>query len=59
MMKKFLVSYSENVIRNIVVEAHDAETAEEMVMNGDVDYDESVEVDATVVSINSSEPTDD
>ena len=59
MMKKFLVSYSENVIRNIVVKAHDAEEAEEMVMDGDVDYDDSVEVDATVVSINSSEPTDD
>ena len=59
MMKKFLVSYSENVIRNIIVEAHDAEEAEAMVMDGDVDYDDSVEVDATVVSINSSGPTDD
>lgn len=51
----YQVSYSEHQIRTIIVKADTAEEAERMVMDGDVDYSESTEVDATVVSINSSE----
>jgi hypothetical protein len=52
---KYQVGYSESQIRNITVEADSPEEAERMVMDGDVDYSESVEVDATVVSVNSVE----
>jgi hypothetical protein len=52
---KFKVSYSENVQREIDIEAESAEEAEAMVMDGRADYDESCEVDATVVSVNGVE----
>lgn len=51
---KYLISYTEVQIRNIEVNADSAEEAENMVMDGDVDFDTSSETDATVTSINSS-----
>lgn len=50
---KFKVSYTENVLRELDIEAESAQEAEDMVMDGRADYDESCEVDATVVSVNS------
>jgi hypothetical protein len=52
---KYKVSYSEHVLRDIDVEADCAEEAERMVLDGEVDYDQSVEVDAEVTCVNSSE----
>lgn len=40
---KYLVKYSEHQCRCITVEADTAEEAERMVMDGDVDYEDSVE----------------
>jgi hypothetical protein len=54
-MPKYLVSYSENTIRNLVVDAGTQEEAEQKVIDGDADYDNSIEVDATIVGVNSSE----
>jgi hypothetical protein len=54
-MTKYTVSYTESVIREIDIEAETAEEAENMVMDGSADYDQSCEVDATVVSVNSVE----
>ena len=50
-MIKYRVNYTEAVRREIDVEAETAEEAESMVMDGSVDYDESCEVDSTVVSV--------
>ncbi|MDD2246363.1 MAG: hypothetical protein PHC39_04695 [Proteiniphilum sp.] len=50
---KFKVSYTESVIREIDIDAKDAKEAEDVVMDGRADYDQSCEVDATVVSVNS------
>jgi hypothetical protein len=52
-MPKYKVSYTESVIREIDIEAETAEEAERMVIACDADYDQSCEVDATVVSVNS------
>ena len=52
-MPKFTVRYSEHAIREIVVEADSAEEAERKVIDGDVDFDKSSEVDATVTGVNS------
>ena len=52
---KFTVSYSESQIREIDIEAESAEEAERMVLEGDADYGESREIDATVMSVNSVE----
>jgi hypothetical protein len=55
---RYCVSYSERSIREIIVEANSEEEAERMVMDGDVDYDESSELDAEIININSSEYLD-
>jgi len=52
-MPKFTVRYSEHAIRKIVVEADSAEEAERKVIDDDVDFDKSSEVDATVTGVNS------
>lgn len=52
---RYIVKYSEVQQRCITVEAASAEEAERMVMDGDVDYDESVEEDAIITSVNSAE----
>jgi hypothetical protein len=51
-MPHFLVNYSEHGIREIVIEADSAEEAEEIVMDGDADYDAAEELDTEVVSVN-------
>ena len=52
---KYLVSYTEIQIRELRVEADSPEEAEAKVLDGDVDYDESSQVDATVSGVNSVE----
>jgi len=52
---KFKVSYTESTIRELEIEADSPEEAERKVIDGDADYDESCEVDATVVGVNSVE----
>ena len=54
-MKKFLVNYSENHIYEIVIEAETKEEAEEIVNNGDADFDKAREIDCTLVDINHTE----
>jgi hypothetical protein len=52
-MKRWHVSYSERRIMEIIVEANDGEGAEQMVLDGDVDYDDAIEQDAEVIGVNS------
>jgi len=47
----FKVSYTENVMKELVVEADSQEEAEQKVMNGDCDYDDAFETDAYVFEI--------
>ena len=53
--KKYLVNYSENHIYEIIVEADSKEEAEEIVNNGDADFDTAREIDSTLVDINRAE----
>ncbi len=48
---KFKVSYTENVMKELVVDADSTEEAERMVMDGDCDYDGAFETDAYVFEI--------
>jgi hypothetical protein len=50
-MPKYIVCYSEHSIREIAVTAKSAEEAERMVMDGDVEYDDSELLDAEVSSV--------
>lgn len=43
----------------IIVEADTQEEAENMVMDGDADYDSAVELDAHILDVNNSEFLDD
>lgn len=58
-MPRWSVSYSEKTIREIVVTADTEEEAENMVLDGDVDYDASCEIDAEILGVNSVEFLDD
>lgn len=51
-MKRWMVSYSENRLMELIVEAESEEEAERMVLNGDADYDKAYEQDAEIVSVN-------
>jgi hypothetical protein len=54
-MMKYRISYTEEVTKEIEVEADSQILAEERVMNGqDIDFDEAIEQDAQVTRINSS-----
>ena len=52
---KYKVAYSESSIREIDIEANSPEEAIDMVRDGDVDYNASCEVDATVTDVISAE----
>lgn len=52
-MPRFKVTYSEHILRSIDIEAISAAAAEQAVLGGSADYNESVEEDAEVVSVNS------
>ena len=52
---KFKVSYTENVMKKLVVEADTQEEAEQKVMNGHCDYDDAFETDVYVFEITGCE----
>ncbi len=54
-MPKYKVTYSESQIREIYIEAESPDEAEQMVKVGYVEYDESRQLDATVMDVNSVE----
>jgi hypothetical protein len=54
-MKRWTVCYTEKRIMEVIVEADTQEEAEGIVIDGGADYDSSVELDAEVLDINSSE----
>lgn len=58
-MKRWTVCYSEKRLMEIIVEADTQEEAENMVMDGDADYDSAVELDAHILDVNNSEFLDD
>lgn len=58
-MTRWTVCYTEKRIMEIIVEADTQEEAEDMVMDGGVDYDSAIELDACLVDINNSEFLDD
>ena len=51
-MPHFLVNYSEHGIREIVIEADSSEEVEEIVRDGDANYDAAKELDTEIVSVN-------
>ena len=54
-MPKYKVSYSEHRHMEIDIDADSPEEAEEMILNGDADFDQAYERDAEIASVNEVE----